>query len=127
VHNFHTIHSDAYGYSDPNMPVEVVNLRLRATGQLPHPPLPQAAPAQTGSTTDPFDRRSVVLAEGPTETPFYNGPDLQPGQQIVGPAVITHPDTTVFLGQGDRLAMDEYRNLIVNVKTERARRKEQSG
>ena len=44
------------------------------------------------------------------------GPDLQPGYQINGPAVITHPDTTVFIGPGDRLAMDEYKNLIVKVK-----------
>jgi N-methylhydantoinase A/oxoprolinase/acetone carboxylase beta subunit len=40
---------------------------------------------------------------------------LQPGHQFEGPAIITQPDTTVFLGPGDRLAVDTYRNLMIEV------------
>jgi N-methylhydantoinase A len=58
----------------------------------------------------------VVLATGIAEIPFYHGVDLQPGHQIAGPAIIIHPDTTIFIEQGDRLTMDEYRNLVIRVK-----------
>ncbi len=118
VNDFHVAHAYAYGYSEPNVPVEVVNLRLRVRGQLPHPPLLQAAFKQSGPTAALFDRRPVVLAQGPMDVPFYNGPDLHPGHQIVGPAVVVHPDTTVFLGPGDQLTMDEYKNLIIEVRRE---------
>ena len=49
------------------------------------------------------------------ELPFFNGPDLQPGHQLIGPAVIVHADTTIFLGPQDRLKVDEHKNLIINV------------
>jgi len=112
--DFHTVHARAYGYSEPSVPVEVVNVRLRATGHLPRPPL-TPLPVQAQPTPAPFETRQVILADGPAETPFYEGKALQPSHHLVGPAVIVHPDTTVFLGPGDGLRVDEYRNLIVEV------------
>ncbi len=111
--DFHAAYTHAYGHSEPAAPVEVVNVRLRAVGRLPRPPLPRAP--LTHSQPTPFDRRPVILATGPTETPFYHGAALQPGHQLAGPALIVHPDTTVFVGPGDELRVDEYRNLTVKV------------
>jgi len=119
VSDFHTAHTQAYGYSEPTVPVEVVNLRVRAVGSLARPPLPHAAAGSPDPTAALFDRRLVILAAGPTEVPFYHGPDLRPGHRITGPAVIVHADTTVFLGSRERLAMDEYSNLIIDVRNER--------
>jgi len=115
---FHEAHAYAYGYSNPAGRAEIVNVRLRAVGRLPRPPLPRAEAAPSDSASALFDQRLVVLATGPREIPFYNGPDLRPGHRITGPAIIVHPDTTVFLDAGDRLAMDEYKNLIIDVKRE---------
>jgi N-methylhydantoinase A len=112
---FHDAHAQAYGYSDPELPVEVVNLRLRAVGSLPRPPLSRAEAGPTEPDIALFDRRPVVLAQGVTEVPFFDGQDLQPGHQIMGPAVIVHSDTTIFLGLQDELAMDGYNNLIIKV------------
>jgi N-methylhydantoinase A len=111
--DFHTAHARAYGYSEPGAPIEIVNVRLRAVGHLPRPPLPRTALSQSHPT--PFDRRPVILADGPAETPLFKGADLEPGHHLAGPAVVVHPDTTVFIGPGDRLRVDEYRNLIVEV------------
>jgi len=114
VDKFHDAHARAYGHSEPDVPLEIVNLRLRAVGRLPQPPLPrQAATAKSGP--DAFDHRSVVLAEGLAEIPFYQGDRLRPGHQIGGPAVVTQPDTTVFIGPRDQLRVDEYHNFIVDV------------
>lgn len=113
--DFHTAHAQTYGHSEPNAPVEIVNVRLRAVGHLPRPTLPRGPLALTDSQPVPFDDRPVILATGPTETPFYHGAELQPGQHLTGPAVIVHADTTLFIGPGDVLVVDEYRNLLVNV------------
>ncbi len=112
---FHAAHAQAYGYSEPAVPVEVVNVRLRAVGRLPRPTL---TPAETGPA-DPgaalFDRRPVVLAGSIQQVPFFNGSDLRPGHRIAGPAMIVHTDTTIFLGQADELRMDGYHNLVIRV------------
>ncbi len=111
--DFHTAHARAYGYSEPGVPVEVVNVRLRAVGHLPRPPLPRAVLTQSHPT--PFDRRPVILADGPAEVPLFKGSDLQPGHRLTGPMVVVHLDATVFIGPVDRLKVDEYRNLVVEV------------
>ena len=111
---FHQAHAHVYGYSEPAIPVEIVNLRLRAVGHLPRPPLPKSPGNESGEAA-PFDHRPVVLAAGLTTTPFYQGDHLQPGQTITGPAIICQPDTTVFIDTGDTLQVDEYRNFVVDV------------
>lgn len=113
--DFHAAHAQTYGHSEPNAPVEVVNVRLRAIGRLPRPPLARSPLAPAESLPLPFDYRSVILATGPTETPFYHGAALQPGQHIAGPAVIVYPDTTVGLGSSEVAHLDEYHNLILQV------------
>jgi N-methylhydantoinase A len=113
---FHAAHAQAYGYSEPAVPVELVNLRLRAVGRLPRPALTPADIGPVDPTTALFDRRPVVLARGVEEIPFFNGPDLRPGHRLTGPAIIIHPDTTVFLGPADELRMDGYHNLVIKVR-----------
>lgn len=112
--DFHAAHARAYGHSEPAMPVEVVNVRLRATGHLPRPPLTPVS-SETRQKPTPFESRPVILADGPAKIPFYKGAALQPGHHLTGPAVIVHPDTTIFIGPGDGLRVDRYRNLIVEV------------
>jgi N-methylhydantoinase A len=114
--DFHDAHNQAYGYNTPDLPIEVVNLRLRAVGSLPRPALPQTETGAADPDIALFGRRPVVLAQGVAEVPFFDGQELQPGHQIIGPAVIVHSDTTIFLGSQDQLAMDGYNNLIIKVK-----------
>ncbi len=111
---FHTAHAHIYGYSEPAVPVEIVNLRLRAIGHLSRPPI---SPLEENAKSDPvpFDNRAVVLPTGLVTLPFYQGKQLHPGHQITGPAVITQPDTTVFIDSTDKLTVDHYRNLIIDV------------
>lgn len=116
INDFNQAHARAYGHSEPGMPVEIVNVRVRATGRLPRPALPRAGPASSGPEAARIGRHPVILAAGPAEIPFYNGPDVQPGHQFAGPAIIVYADTTVLAGPGDRVSIDEYKNLIIHVK-----------
>ncbi len=115
--DFHIAHAYAFGYSDSTMPVEIVNVRVRAIGRLPRPPLVPIKAGRADPSAALLDHRSVVLADQVTEAPFYDGQKLQPGHKLKGPAVVVHPDTTIFVGPGDRLAMDVYKNLIINIKS----------
>ena len=115
ANEFHTAHAGAYGYSELAMPVEIVNLRLRAIGHLSRPPLSRSNVIDETQPM-PFDYRPVVAAAGLATIPFYQGSGLQPGQQITGPAVITQPDTTVFIDCGDALRVDGYRNFVIDVQ-----------
>ncbi|MDM8521197.1 hydantoinase/oxoprolinase family protein [Anaerolineales bacterium HSG6] len=113
--SFHTTHEHTYGYSEPTMPVEIVNIRLRVLGYLPPPPLPEAEFTSIDGLLKPFDRKFTILSNQRVETPFFHGADIRPGQQILGPAVVVHPDTTIFIGVGDLLKMDKYRNLFISI------------
>jgi N-methylhydantoinase A len=113
--DFHAIHSQSYGYNQPERPVEIVNLRLRAVGHLPKPALSRKPADAAAPSPDSFDRRPVVLSAGLATVPFYKGDSLQPGHQIMGPAVVVYPDTTVFAAPDDRLRLDEYGNLVCDV------------
>ncbi len=116
---FHRLHQRTYGHSAPDAPVEVVNLRLRAVGEVPRPSLPLVPPEPADPSEALMEHRPVVLAAGVTEVPFYDGRRLQPGHALVGPAVIVYEDTTVLLGVRDRARVDGYRNLIIDVGRER--------
>ena len=118
---FHNAHHQAYNYSHPNAAVEIVNVRVRAVGQVTRPPLPQAEVGPSSVDVALSAHRPVVVAteahpEGTiVDLPFYAGPELRPGHMIVGPAVIVQKDTTVFLAYGDQATVDSYFNLVVEI------------
>ncbi len=112
---FHRAHFRAYGHSDTDAPLEIVNLRLNAVGALKPPSLPRAEPGSADAATALNERRPVVLSAGIVETPFYTGEALQPGQMVTGPAVISHADTTVLLPDGDSARVDPWCNLVLEI------------
>lgn len=113
--DFHAAHARAYGYSTATAAVEIVNLRVRAVGQVQPPPLPRRALAPHAPLPI-LDRRPLVLADGAIcSAPLAAGDLLQPGQHLQGPALVLYPDTTLFLGPGDRARVDEWGNLLITV------------
>ncbi|MBI3761075.1 MAG: hydantoinase/oxoprolinase family protein, partial [Chloroflexi bacterium] len=112
--DFHEAHRFTYGYARPDAPLEVVNVRARALGHVPPPPIP----AYPGAGADPspalIERRDVMLDEKAL-VPFYRGEDLRPDNVIAGPAIVLRSDTTILIGAGDRARVDAYENLSVNI------------
>ena len=114
---FHDLHKKRYGHSSPGIPVEVVNLRLRAVGAVPKPVVQRADLGTEDPEQALLDHRPVVVTEGKIDkTPFYVGESLQPGNKLIGPAIVVYLDTTVYLVEGDRAWVDERCNLVVEVK-----------
>jgi N-methylhydantoinase A len=113
--DFHGQHETQYGYSDESVPVEVVNLRVRAVGQGDPPPLsPQ--PLKGPDPISAFlESHPVVFPIGNRVTNFYRGEALEHGNRLQGPAVIVRSDTTILLGTTDHALVDQFNNLRIQV------------
>lgn len=98
-------------------PVEMVGLHLVAKaeiGKLEMKPEPlgdsDARPALKG-------RRIVDYAlEGKHEADIYDGGKLRPGMGFPGPAIVEESGSTVVVHPGDRVEVDAYRNLHIEIK-----------
>ena len=140
--DFEQLHRHTYGYAQAGAPLEIVNLRLRASGKSQPPALHPAALQQAdpsaaligyrpvyGLQTDRVDghldgeRSAQGIPENsqpsqemqPVQVPFYRYESLQPGNMLHGPAIVVRADTTILIGAGDQARVDAYSNLIINV------------
>ncbi len=113
LERFHAAHQQAYGYALPQAPVEIVNLRLRASGRVAPPALPELPDAGPDPAAAYLEHRLIHLAGGPLPAPLYRAEALQAGNQVAGPALIVRPDTTILLGPGDCARVDRFGNLFI--------------
>jgi N-methylhydantoinase A len=112
---FFAEHERAYGFHNPNDPVELVNLRLVAVGRLRRAESHKPAPRRERALA-PVDTRAVWFAsDRSVETPIYDRASLAPGDVVTGPAVIEQLDATTLLFPGDRAIVDPHRNLAVEL------------
>ena len=110
---FHRQHQTVYGYARLDQPIEVVNLRVRAVGNIASPAL-QFISSYPINRSDAFiERRPVTFADGTVLTPFYLGEALQVGTRLAGPAVVLLMDTTVLVSVGWFLSVDVFGNFVV--------------
>ncbi len=115
LEDYHTIHQNTYGYALKTAPVEIVNIRVRATGII-HPPQMKSYPYQD---IDPSQAKlgnfKVILAGTQQSIPFYRLEQLMPGIQLDGPAILVRSDTTILIEENDYLQMDPFLNLVIHV------------
>ena len=114
---FHAEHERAYGYSAPEEPTQIVNLRVTAYGLTPHIRL--RAHDADGRSLDAAaigERRVHWLRGRPAEpTPIYDRARLQPGHRLSGPAIVEQLDSTTLIAPGQQAWLDQYRNLHVEL------------
>ena len=116
---FHGLHEQFYGFGRPEEPVEMVNLRLRASLPTEKPRLRhagnEASPdtAQTSVRNVCFERAGNYLP-----TPIYERHKLPSGAVLQGPAVIEDPQTTVIVPPGFDARVDEFGNIRISKRPE---------
>jgi N-methylhydantoinase A len=111
---FFAAHTQHYGFHNPDDPVEVVNLRLTATGALRHAAA-APKPAREGPP-EPTARRPVFFEpDASVETPIYDRAALSTGTKIVGPAIIEQLDATTLVHPGDIARVDAALNILITV------------
>ncbi len=116
IQKFHAAHGQRFGYARTDAPVEVVNLRLTATGETDKPSI-QPLPLVDADPSEAFIVQNRVVFEGEAlPTDFYRREALRPGNQIAGPAVITEFSATTVIPPNFAAVVDVYQNLILTKK-----------
>jgi N-methylhydantoinase A/oxoprolinase/acetone carboxylase beta subunit len=107
-------HQQLYGYSDPQRAAEVVTLRVAAAGITDKPTLPLTRPRRVARGRPAavrqgrFDGRAMKVA-------FYRWPDLLPGSQARGPAVITSGEASIVVPPDFSFRVDGYGNVLAEL------------
>jgi N-methylhydantoinase A len=91
---FATAHQALYGFT-LEAPVELVTLRVEATGRLPAPVIaaPAAGEAARGA-------RTIHFASGPAAAAVLDRGSLAEGRKLAGPAILTQLDATTLVPPG---------------------------
>ncbi len=116
--HFDEVHQLRYGTCAPEERAEIVSLRATVSGLMKKPPLERIArggPAPLAAAKR--GKRTVYFAElgKAVATPTFARDELRAGNRIAGPALVEeHASTTVVL-PGDRLQVDQFGNLVIEV------------
>ncbi|MBV9833716.1 MAG: hydantoinase/oxoprolinase family protein, partial [Alphaproteobacteria bacterium] len=90
---FAEAHKSLYGFA-LDTPVELVTLRVEATGRMPTPPRPALS---KGSGVQPRERLRVHFASGMTDVPLFDRATFGAGDRFEGPAIISQLDATTLV------------------------------
>ena len=114
---FHTLHRQRFSYANPGEPVEIVTIRITATGHLPET---CAAPVPKVCVEEPQSSRQVFLAGCWVDVPVHRRKSIR--SPVSGPALIEETYTTILLtagwicapaGDGDLVATYEPRQEVL--------------
>ena len=117
---FHRLHREEYGHAFPGNPIELVNVRVIATGSLPKsPPVPPPSgggveEAAVGSAPVHFDDGAGLRA---FDTPFYERPRLPVGARVAGPAILLQADSTAVVPPGASAEVLATGDLLIRMET----------
>jgi N-methylhydantoinase A len=117
--SFHLQHRQRFSYANEDESVEIVNLRVKAVGRTPEIQFPYQEPgslhpkdAQVGYKPVHFADREPPHAARPVPTALYERDLLEPGNMVVGPAVLFQLDTTTVIPPDWSATVDGWGNLV---------------
>jgi N-methylhydantoinase A len=109
-------HEQLYGYNLPGAPVEVVTVRLEATG--PAYPLPTERLVPRGALLpNNLGEQHEIYANGRWQPcRFIQRDELRAGDSLSGPAVITEYSATTLVPTSWRLDVNEHGQLVLTAQ-----------
>jgi N-methylhydantoinase A len=110
---FHKAHERRYGYADAARAVEVVNVRARLIGLTDQPQLDRPRRMSRGDSATVVETRRAFFGERAYQTRVYDRAKLSPGQEVVGPAIISEYSATTVVPPRWRGVVDSWGNLIL--------------
>jgi len=120
VESFHRKHAAIYGYAVENEPVELVNVRLIATGLVEKPePVEKPLHGEKPLKEAAISKRKVFFEknDGLNETPIFRRMKLKAGNTIAGPAVIEQYDATTVVHPNWQATVDRFGNIVLSMNT----------
>jgi N-methylhydantoinase A len=113
---FDQVHLHRYGTCAPEERAEIVSLRATVSGTMKKPPLERIA---KGARTPPREAhtgsRKAWFGGKMLATPSFAREALRAGNRIDGPALIEEHASTTLLLPGDRMRVDPFGNLLVQI------------
>lgn len=118
--DFYTAYQQRFG-SATQARVESISLRVRLIARVPKMSFPEF-PIRRQRRNLPRGFHDVYFRSerGPERTPIYLRTNLEPGQTIVGPAVIQAEDSSTVLPPSYRALVDERLNLVITSRASRS-------
>ena len=117
---FHPAHNALYGYSleDQGTLIELINMRLVCLGRTEKPTFqPQMRAGEDPSAAFKKHRRVYLPLEKIfREVPVFDGPTLQHGNLIQGPAIIEQVNTTTFVAPEFNVLTDRFGSFTMYLK-----------
>jgi N-methylhydantoinase A len=110
---FDQLHQEHYGHSAPKEPVMMVNLRLSALGRTENK-IPLAA-VWREEDRGVRGRRPVIFENKPADCPIYLRSGFKSGDKLEGPAVIEEIGATILVYPGDRMQVNEFGHLVIDL------------
>jgi len=117
---FEKTYEALYGRKGPDVPLEVINWRVVASGpravmnlKMPRDPAHRTE-ARKGSRLAYFAETARYV-----DTPVYDRYALAPGAQLTGPAIVEERESTLIVGARGRARVDERLNIIVEFVDEK--------
>ncbi|MCI0636584.1 MAG: hydantoinase/oxoprolinase family protein, partial [Actinobacteria bacterium] len=119
TNDFHRLHQEEYGHVFPGNAIQIVNIRVVATGEMPKlPALP--VPAATSLADARIDEAPVRFSENGSvrvrPSAFYQRDRLPVGERIEGPAVLVQFDSTVVVPPGMSAETLPTGDVLIRVK-----------
>jgi N-methylhydantoinase A len=110
---FHKLHLHRYQFSRDGAPIEIVNLRLRASGQVAAPEIRHAAASGPSPQRARIGRYEAIFDRA-RPTALLDRALLRAGNRILGPALVVQLDATTLIPPGWRAEVDALENLILS-------------
>ncbi|MBV8515413.1 MAG: hydantoinase/oxoprolinase family protein, partial [Acidobacteria bacterium] len=113
---FHRAHESRYGYHDAKRMVEIVNLRVRATGVTEKPGLRKIASAGMSAAVPKRGAMDCVLDGRLCRATLIARDELREGDSLSGPAVISEYSATTLVPHEWAGRVDAYGQILLTPK-----------
>ena len=115
---FDAVHQTRYGFSVASEKAEIVSLRSATIGEMRKPVFEPIIKGESKPETGAGrGARPVYFAStGFVDTPTFDRAKLKAGNRIEGPALIEEHASTTVLHPGDKLEVDAFGDLIIEVR-----------
>jgi N-methylhydantoinase A len=113
---FNRLHEQRYGYADKSRALEVVNVRLRARGTSAKPAPEVRRSSGEDASVAVIDEVVMLFDSLEMRAPLVDRALLQPGNRVMGPALVVEYSTTTVIPPDFVADMDGTGNLVLRAR-----------
>jgi N-methylhydantoinase A len=118
---FEATYRGLYGRKGPDVPLEIINWRVVASGPRPQMNLRLARDDSNREDARKGSRRAYFAeCSGFVETAVYDRYAFKPGMKFSGPAIVEERESTLIVGSRGRARVDSNLNIIVEFSDEKS-------